>query len=43
MFTGLIEDTGRITAIERRGAAAVLTLTSALPACGDRHRRFRGR
>jgi riboflavin synthase len=31
MFTGLIEDNGRITAIERRGAAAVLTLTSALP------------
>jgi riboflavin synthase len=31
MFTGLIEDTGRVTAIERRGAAAVLTLTSALP------------
>jgi riboflavin synthase len=32
MFTGLIEDTGRVTAIERRGAAAVLTLTIALPA-----------
>ena len=31
MFTGLIEDTGRITAIDRRGAAAVLTLTTALP------------
>lgn len=31
MFTGLIEDTGRITAIERRGTAAVLTLTTALP------------
>lgn len=31
MFTGLIEDTGRITAIERRGAAAVLRLTTALP------------
>ena len=31
MFTGLIEDIGRITAIERRGAAAVLTLTTALP------------
>jgi riboflavin synthase len=31
MFTGLIEDTGRITTIERRGAAAVLTLTTALP------------
>jgi riboflavin synthase len=31
MFTGLIEDTGRITAIDRRGAAAVLTLMTALP------------
>ena len=31
MFTGLTEDTGRITAIERRGAAAVLTLATALP------------
>jgi riboflavin synthase len=31
MFTGLIEDTGRITAMERRAAAAVLTLTTALP------------
>ena len=31
MFTGLIEDTGRITAIDRRGAAAVLRLTTALP------------
>jgi len=31
MFTGLIEDIGRITAIERRGAAAVLTLTTTLP------------
>jgi riboflavin synthase len=31
MFTGLIEDTGRITAIDRRGAAAVLTLSTALP------------
>jgi len=31
MFTGLIEDTGRISAIDRRGAAAVLTLTTALP------------
>jgi riboflavin synthase len=31
MFTGLIEDTGRITAVDRRGASAVLTLTSALP------------
>ena len=31
MFTGLIEDTGRITAIDRRGAAAVLTLATDLP------------
>ena len=31
MFTGLIEDTGRITTISRHGAAAVLTLTTALP------------
>jgi riboflavin synthase len=31
MFTGLIEDTGRITAFDRRGAAAVLTLTTSLP------------
>ena len=31
MFTGLIEDTGRVTAIDRRGAAAVLTLTTSLP------------
>jgi len=31
MFTGLIEDIGRITAIDRRGAAAALTLTTALP------------
>jgi len=31
MFTGLIEDTGRVTAIERRGAAALLTLTTTLP------------
>jgi len=31
MFTGLIEATGRITAFEKRGAAAVLTLTSTLP------------
>lgn len=31
MFTGLIEDTGRITSIERRGAAAVLKITTALP------------
>lgn len=31
MFTGLIEDTGRVTTLERHGAAAVLTLTTALP------------
>jgi riboflavin synthase len=31
MFTGLIEDIGRVTAVERRGAAAVLALTTALP------------
>ena len=31
MFTGLIEDIGRAAAIERRGAAAVLTIATALP------------
>ena len=31
MFTGLIEDTGRITSIDRRGETAVLKLTTALP------------
>jgi riboflavin synthase len=31
MFTGLIETTGRVSACERRGAAAVLTVTSTLP------------
>jgi riboflavin synthase len=31
MFTGLIETIGRITACERRGAAAVLTVASILP------------
>lgn len=31
MFTGLIEDIGRVTAMDRRGAAAVLTLATALP------------
>ena len=31
MFTGLIETIGRVTACERRGAAAVLTVTTALP------------
>jgi riboflavin synthase len=31
MFTGLIEDIGRIAAMDRRGAAAVLTVTTSLP------------
>ncbi len=31
MFTGLIETIGRVSAMERRGAAAVLTVASALP------------
>lgn len=31
MFTGLIESIGRITACERRGAAAVLTVSTTLP------------
>jgi riboflavin synthase len=31
MFTGLIETVGRVTACERRGTAAVLTVASALP------------
>lgn len=31
MFTGLIETIGRVTACERRGAAAVLTVTTTLP------------
>jgi riboflavin synthase len=31
MFTGLIETTGRITACERRAAAAVLTVATTLP------------
>jgi len=31
MFTGLIEDVGRITAFERKGSAAVLGVSSALP------------
>src|SRR5512133_2451028 len=31
MFTGLIETVGRVTACERRGAAAVLTVSSSLP------------
>lgn len=32
MFTGLIETVGRVTACERRGAAAVLSVASSLPA-----------
>ena len=31
MFTGLIEDTGRVTAFLRRGEAALLTVATALP------------
>ena len=31
MFTGLIEDTGRITAFERSGQAAILRIESSLP------------
>jgi riboflavin synthase len=31
MFTGLIESIGRVTACERRGAAAVLTVAATLP------------
>ena len=31
MFTGLIETVGRVTACERRSAAAVLTVTTSLP------------
>lgn len=31
MFTGLIETVGRVTACERRGAAAVLTVATSLP------------
>ena len=31
MFTGLIETIGRVTACERRGAAAILTIASDLP------------
>ena len=34
MFTGLIEDIARVTSIVRRGAAAVLSVTTALPAAG---------
>lgn len=32
MFTGLIETVGRVSAIERRGSAALLRIDSALPA-----------
>jgi riboflavin synthase len=32
MFTGLIEVVGRVTALERRGAAAVLSVAASLPA-----------
>jgi len=32
MFTGLIEDTGRVASLERRGDAAVLRIETALPA-----------
>jgi riboflavin synthase len=31
MFTGLIEDTGRVTAFERRGKAGLLRVASSLP------------
>lgn len=31
MFTGLIEDTGRVTAFNRRGEAGLLTVETALP------------
>lgn len=31
MFTGLIETVGRVTAFEKRGAAAVLTVSASLP------------
>lgn len=31
MFTGLIEDAGRVQRLERRGSAALLTVTTALP------------
>ena len=31
MFTGLIETVGRVTTCDRRGSAAVLTVTSSLP------------
>ncbi|MBI5483845.1 MAG: riboflavin synthase [Deltaproteobacteria bacterium] len=31
MFTGLIEDTGRVTALSRRGEAGLLTVETAIP------------
>lgn len=31
MFTGLIEDTGRVSALERRNEAAILRISTALP------------
>jgi len=34
MFTGLIEDTGRVAAFERRGEAGVIRIETALP-CGE--------
>ena len=34
MFTGLIEDIGRVQKLERRGGSAQLTVATALP-CGE--------
>ena len=31
MFTGLIEDTGRVSALERRNEAAILRISTVLP------------
>jgi riboflavin synthase len=36
MFTGLIEDVGRVIRLERRGSSAALTVATALPADGFR-------
>jgi len=36
MFTGLIEDVGRLLKLERRGSSAVLTVATALPQDGFR-------
>jgi len=36
MFTGLIEDVGRVVKLERRGSSAFLTLVTALPCDGFR-------